>query len=236
MVALQGGMAQVVGENLGKPLRSLGNSGRDFGPTVVVTAVTPVFRSRRSQPIESFLLGPHQTNAMSPVSHADDPQFMEMDALANALRQGDDVWIAAAAGDALEDSRLLRNYDGLPAVVGDFTGGTPGHAMVLAGYTDRPGGRYFLLHNSWGVDWGDRGYAWVHQETLRRNIWMAYTVDARVRDVTLSPYPVVRYNGKLVPGFQGFEPTPAPTLCFGGHAVRGFGDTRTGAEDDKKCR
>ena len=43
-----------------------------------------------------------------------------------------------------------------------------GHAMVIAGYVHLPHGTYFLLHNSWGPGWGDGGYAWIHETTLRR--------------------------------------------------------------------
>ena len=58
------------------------------------------------------------------------------------------------------------------------------------------------------------GYAWIHEQTLRRNIWYAYTVDARVSDVKLPPYPAVRYDGHLVPGFPGIRAGPATNVVF----------------------
>jgi hypothetical protein len=59
-----------------------------------------------------------------------------------------------------------------------------GHAMVLAGYAHLPHGTYFLLHNSWGPGWGDGGYAWIHEVTLRRWAREVVAVDAEpiVRD------------------------------------------------------
>ena len=32
-----------------------------------------------------------------------------------------------------------------------------GHAFVLAGVRHKNGQRQFLVHNSWGADWGDKG-------------------------------------------------------------------------------
>ena len=63
------------------------------------------------------------------------------------------------------------------------------HAMVIAGYTVRPSGTYFLLHNSWGEAWGDRGYAWVHEKTLEMNLVAAYLVDAEPWNPSLGDVP-----------------------------------------------
>jgi hypothetical protein len=46
-------------------------------------------------------------------------------------------------------------------------GADAGHALVVAGYVRFAHGTYFLLHNSWGTGWGDAGYAWIHETTLR---------------------------------------------------------------------
>lgn len=43
-----------------------------------------------------------------------------------------------------------------------------GHAMLLAGYAHFAHGTYFLLHNSWGPNWGDGGYAWIHEATIAK--------------------------------------------------------------------
>jgi hypothetical protein len=53
----------------------------------------------------------------------------------------------------------------------DYTrsaGSGTGHSMLIAGYAHFPHGTYFLLHNSWGTNWGDGGYAWMHEATMRR--------------------------------------------------------------------
>ncbi|HEY3821684.1 MAG TPA: C1 family peptidase [Polyangiaceae bacterium] len=53
-----------------------------------------------------------------------------------------------------------------------------GHTMVIAGYAHFAHGTYFLLHNSWGTGWGDGGYAWIHETTLRRWSLELVAIDA----------------------------------------------------------
>ncbi len=57
------------------------------------------------------------------------------------------------------------------------------HAICLAGYQDDPtvpGGGYFIVRNSWGVDWGARcadgpGYCWLPYAYLQRYGLTAFT-------------------------------------------------------------
>ncbi|MEI8280991.1 MAG: C1 family peptidase [Armatimonadota bacterium] len=54
-----------------------------------------------------------------------------------------------------------------------------GHCVILVGYTDDPavpGGGSFLFRNSWGANWGDKGYASMPYELLRFCINDAYSV------------------------------------------------------------
>src|SRR5215212_2830280 len=51
-----------------------------------------------------------------------------------------------------------------------------GHAMVINGWDDDLGA--FRIKNSWGYDWGDRGFAWLpysHFDAYKWNAWK--TVD-----------------------------------------------------------
>jgi hypothetical protein len=57
-------------------------------------------------------------------------------------------------------------------------GNDAGHALLLSGYATLPHGKYFLAHNSWGSGWGDAGYAWIHEATLRSWMHEAVAVDA----------------------------------------------------------
>lgn len=53
-----------------------------------------------------------------------------------------------------------------------------GHAVVLAGYATLGVATYFLVHNSWGTSWGDGGYAYIHEKTLKSSVREALVVDA----------------------------------------------------------
>ncbi len=53
-----------------------------------------------------------------------------------------------------------------------------GHAVVVAGYVRFAHGTYYLLHNSWGPSWGDGGYAWMHEATVKAWAREAVVVDA----------------------------------------------------------
>jgi hypothetical protein len=49
-----------------------------------------------------------------------------------------------------------------------------GHAMVVVGYDDRAGA--FRLFNSWGQNWGDKGYIWVKYENFAQFCKYAYII------------------------------------------------------------
>jgi hypothetical protein len=58
-----------------------------------------------------------------------------------------------------------------------------GHMMNLVGYDVRAGGEvYYLLKNSWGPQWGDDGYAWIHETTLKHMLAKAFVVDVSPLD------------------------------------------------------
>ncbi len=54
-----------------------------------------------------------------------------------------------------------------------------GHAVVVAGYrTGTSRGRELLLHNSWGSNWGEGGYAWISEATLHQHGDYGFTLEA----------------------------------------------------------
>ena len=87
----------------------------------------------------------------------------------------------AAGRDIGTGGKLPRSFHPIGEAgskyVPEFTEyGTGAHAFSLVGYTHTEGERYFLVKNSWGESWGDRGYAWIHEQTLRRIIHGASVV------------------------------------------------------------
>jgi hypothetical protein len=59
----------------------------------------------------------------------------------------------------------------------DFRGSEKGgHAFSLVGYTHVGSERYFLIKNSWGEKWGDGGYGWIHETSLRKIVHGGYVV------------------------------------------------------------
>ncbi len=96
------------------------------------------------------------------------------------IAAGQDIWFGAKIGMHLSPKRL----QGAPGAryIPDFAADaheTGGHAMLLSGYATFPHSTYFLIHNSWGPKWGDGGYAWIHEETLKKVIHAAFVVDAQ---------------------------------------------------------
>jgi hypothetical protein len=94
----------------------------------------------------------------------------DLDTIAAFLATGADVWASMdigttwlhVQGDTIADWTAL-NVDG-------------GHAFVIAGYRHVNGQRQFLVHNSWGSTWGDRGYAYVSEAMLKSFLKTAYKV------------------------------------------------------------
>jgi hypothetical protein len=114
-------------------------------------------------------------------------------------------------------------------VISDWTTTEGGHAVVLVGYRATPSGRQFLLHNSWGTDWAQAGYAWVSEAMVRMRITYAFTHDAAGPDgiafpTTRRPTPNPTQT-TLPSGFPLPFPFPIPgggsTIPGGGSPVPG---------------
>jgi C1A family cysteine protease len=57
---------------------------------------------------------------------------------------------------------------------GDDTPGE-GHAMVVVGYDESK--RAFLVQNSLGSSWGNKGYGWFGYDFWKRNVRAAYVIE-----------------------------------------------------------
>lgn len=52
------------------------------------------------------------------------------------------------------------------------------HAVLIVGYGTLNGELVFLIRNSWGVDWGFEGHAWVTEEYLNKYCMMMIEVES----------------------------------------------------------
>lgn len=94
-----------------------------------------------------------------------------MDELLSVLASGADVWAAFAIDGASWSNKKMKD-----AVMPDWKNAASGHAVVVSGYRQTPSGRQFLIHNSWGESWGEKGYAWLSEKMLVENMYYAYKV------------------------------------------------------------
>lgn len=104
----------------------------------------------------------------------------DADTIAQMLATGADVWLSIRVGESWFHPNAAFE-------IADWTENDGGHATLLAGYKHKNGQRWFLVHNSWGTDWGDKGYAWISEASLAKNIKHAYKVV--VADTTAPPPP-----------------------------------------------
>ena len=86
------------------------------------------------------------------------PQPIALDDVKRALSAGCPVHVAMNTGSAF--SNVGR--DGVFNAAEPPSGRHGRHAMLIVGYT----GNFYTLKNSWGEDWGDKGYSYVPHNTL----------------------------------------------------------------------
>ncbi len=76
---------------------------------------------------------------------------------------------------------------GIYRIAGTLT--NSGHAMAVIGYDDDR--QAYLVMNSWGTDWGDRGYFWFDYNSFQTSVFEVYSVNGAPQStVTPTPTPV----------------------------------------------
>ena len=115
----------------------------------------------------------------------------DLDVLRVKIAGGQDATIAVSL-----PSFATAGKPGARYVPGTTPGGATnrpkmGHEVLLSGYAMMPHGTYYLVHNSFGPGWGDGGYAWIHEETLK-SCWN----DSRIYIVDVEPVQVAKLKQK----------------------------------------
>lgn len=91
--------------------------------------------------------------------------------LQTVLASGGDLWVAFMVDGYAWSNSKMKN-----GVIQDYNGYSGGHAVTLAGYRETPSGRQYLIHNSWGESWGEKGYAWISEAMVKKYMYHAYKV------------------------------------------------------------
>lgn len=94
-----------------------------------------------------------------------------MEELIGILASGADIWSAFLVDGSAWTNRSMRN-----GVIPDWSDVSGGHAVVISGYRETPSGKQFLIHNSWGESWGEKGYAWISEKMVLKHLYYAYQV------------------------------------------------------------
>jgi hypothetical protein len=86
---------------------------------------------------------------------------VKLDDVKRVLSAGYPLHLAMSTGPAF--NRVGR--DGIVKVAEGPSGRHGYHAMLLVGYA----GNYFIVKNSWGTSWGDKGYCYIPKKVLAQS-------------------------------------------------------------------
>lgn len=93
--------------------------------------------------------------------------------LVQILASGSDLFVAFKIDGSAWSSGAIKKNNG---VIPNWNTNMGGHAVTMSGYRETPQGRQYLIHNSWGSSWADKGYAWVNEEMVVKYMHYAYKV------------------------------------------------------------
>lgn len=103
------------------------------------------------------------------IAWAKDIDPKETGTIKSYISQGYPIIIGAQVDDAfmnLKPGSIVRSMS---------DGG--GHAMVVVGYDDNKAGGCFKIMNSWGQEWGDKGFCWMTYEAFKKCVFEVWLVE-----------------------------------------------------------
>jgi Papain family cysteine protease len=120
------------------------------------------------KPVDQSKLAGLEKHRVAEITQIEAVPTTELDVVREKLAAGQDVTVAVRLPSfALAGEAGSKYIVGVPPS-GATTQPKIGHEILLAGYAMLPVGTYYLVHNSWGANWGDGGYAWIHEDVLKK--------------------------------------------------------------------
>ncbi|RWD81316.1 C1 family peptidase [Mesorhizobium sp.] len=126
-------------------------------------------------------------------------EFTNLDQIKAELATGHPVIVGIANRKAFENFRGKKPFTGSSEAVNGY------HALTLTGFDE--GKQVFRGINSWGRDWGDRGYFWYSYSALSQDIQEAYVM--RVGEDPVAP---VEPQPAPEPNYPPPSPEPNPEI------------------------
>lgn len=86
--------------------------------------------------------------------------------------------------------------------------GFGGHAQCVVAYDDRKYGGAFLIMNSWGPNWGNRGFAWVRYPDFKYFVKEAYGIEPMAKTGAAANEPFACEIGLVEIHYEGNKTVP----------------------------
>jgi len=123
---------------------------------------------------------PHKISSYYRIMATDGQELV--DAIKRALRAQHVV----VFGMTVDQDYMNVGYDGMVAMPKKTRTNSGGHCQVIVGYDDNA--RRWIVRNSWGTGWGDKGYAYVPYDYLdasdANDFWVPYLATSAASDAT----------------------------------------------------
>ena len=103
-------------------------------------------------------------------------RLIDMTSYKTALANGYPFVFGFTVYQSFESEQAAKN--GIVAMPGKNDEPLGGHAVMAVGYDDDK--KWFIVRNSWGSTWGDKGYFYLPYDYFKSNLtsdfWVIYTV------------------------------------------------------------